>query len=136
MALRPGVIFLGAGEVDEVRAESVAVGATVFELDTVGRRDREDLFDAFRSTFPLDPPIQSARSWDALSDSLWEGLYQLDSDLVCIFWSDAAGFADASPVEYQTAIAVFEHVTESLGESRFTVDRPKTVAVFISDPAP
>ena len=131
MALRPGVLLCDAVGVEQARADCAAADATVFELITTGTNDRDAFFDAVRSTFPLDPPLQSSRSWDALADSLWEGLSNLDDRAIAVFWSGAGDFAAAAPVDYEIAVSVFENITRTLADPDATVGRPRQVSVFI-----
>nr|WP_238153914.1 barstar family protein [Streptomyces xinghaiensis] len=88
-------------------------------------------FDAVRRTLPLDPPLAGWRSWDALADSLWEGIHVLERDRVVLLWPDAASFAEASPEEFRTAVDVVTDVAESLSEEKPTVGRPTDLCVYI-----
>ncbi|WP_428957356.1 hypothetical protein [Streptomyces sp. cg35] len=46
-------------------------------VSTEGRMDREAFLGAVRESLPLEPPLESSLSWDALSDSLRAGLHTL-----------------------------------------------------------
>jgi len=37
-------------------------------------------------TFPLSPPLGEGGSWDALSDSLFDGLMDTEGDRIAIVW--------------------------------------------------
>lgn len=37
-------------------------------------KSKDDFFEAVRAVLPLDPPLVLNKVWDALSDSIWEGL--------------------------------------------------------------
>ena len=131
MPLRPGVRAADAGGVELARADCVAAKATVFDLTTTGANDRDAFFDAVRTTLPLDPPLQSSRSWDALADSLWEGLSNLDDRPIAVFWSGSGDFAAANPGDYEMAVAVFEDITRTLADPDATVGHPRQVTVFL-----
>jgi len=48
--------------------------------------DHDTFFDTIRANFPLDPPLVSNRSWDALKDSLSGGLINPPDRRVLILW--------------------------------------------------
>jgi hypothetical protein len=95
--------------------------------------DRGSFFEAVRSTFPLDPPLMSDRSWDALSDSLWEGLHGMGQVSVVIAWPDAVAFCTAAPDGFATAIQVLADVADGLADQQATAGSPLTVSVFVAD---
>ncbi|MFI1952512.1 barstar family protein [Streptomyces xinghaiensis] len=88
-------------------------------------------FDAARITLPLDPPLVGSRSWDALADSLWEGIHALERGRVVMLWPDAASFAEASPEEFRTAVDVLTDVAELLSDEKATTGRPTDLCVYI-----
>jgi len=47
-------------------------------------KGRNDFFWAIRDRFPLDPPIESNHSWDALEDSIFGGLSELETNQLII----------------------------------------------------
>ncbi|NJP99981.1 barstar family protein [Streptomyces zingiberis] len=96
-----------------------------------GDPGRAAFFDAVRRTLPLDPPLVGSGSWDALSDSLWEGIHGQRCERVVIVWPDAASFAEASPEEFRTALDVLADVAETLSDERATVGRPTELCVYI-----
>ena len=61
-----------AGSDDFTAIADAAGPKVVIELSTAGGSGRKAFFDAVRSAAPLDPPVTSELSWDALEDSLWE----------------------------------------------------------------
>ena len=131
MEFLPGLTVVDSAAVGEIVNAARGADLAVFVILTGGRAGREAFFDMVRAALPLDPPLQSSRSWDALSDSLWVGLLRLDSNRIVIAWPDAAGFKEASPTEYETALAVLGDVVESIGDSVFTCGRPKMVSVYV-----
>lgn len=46
----------------------------LLQIDMKSVFDRKALFRCLSASLPMDPPIQSDRSWDALSDSIWGGV--------------------------------------------------------------
>lgn len=77
MAPRPGLQLLPGGNVDQARRDFDQHGWRVLVLPR-GISDRSSFFRGMKATCPLDPPIIRNDVWDALSDSLWNGLDGLD----------------------------------------------------------
>jgi hypothetical protein len=101
-------------------------------LSTGDGAGRDAFFDAVRNTLPLDPPLVSNWSWDALSDSLFGGLYALGVNRVVVVWPDAPALRDASPADYATAVSVLNDVAELLAEPKYTNDHPTELSVHIA----
>ena len=114
--------------------EATTNGATTYVLSVPEPADRAAFFDAVRNTFPLDPPLIGSRSWDALSDSLWEGLRTLDATQVVIVWRDAEIMSKTHPSDYQIAVAVLEDITATLAETNATAGSTTIVTVSITQP--
>ncbi|EOD58969.1 barstar family protein [Amycolatopsis vancoresmycina] len=121
--------------IDEVLEEATASGAATYVLSVPEPADRAAFFDAVRTTFPLDPPLIGSRSWDALSDSLWEGLRTLDAPRVVIVWRDAEIMSKTHPDDYQTAVAVLEDITATLADAKAAIGSTKIVTVYINQPS-
>jgi barstar (barnase inhibitor) len=117
---------------DSVEAEFAAGGGMVFRLPN-GIATRDDFFDAVRKTLPLDPPLLSNRSWDALSDSLWEGLHVTPFRRVLIRWDDSRTLAEGSPADHAISMDVLQGITESLADPLPTVGAPKDILVLLGE---
>jgi hypothetical protein len=104
----------------------------VLELRTRGGGSRKAFFDAVRAAVELDPPVQSERSWDALADSMWEGIFYLPSRSVLIVWRDAATFRAQAPEEFDLAATVLVDTAALLADPEMTIGEPKEVRVLIS----
>lgn len=124
--------MINASEVESLRAAALSAGATVFELRTPGVASREAFFDAVRETLPLDPPLLGSSSWDALSDSLWEGLYSLDTRNIVIIWRDASAFRAKAPEEFKIASSVLGDVSEAIASPDATCGEPKQLSVLLA----
>ncbi|WP_030544111.1 barstar family protein [Streptomyces albus] len=131
MKLTAGVTVIRPEEAHEVVRAAAAEDCLLFRLSTEGRAGRGAFFDAARRTLPLDPPVVGSRSWDALADSLWEGVHALERGRVVVLWPDAASFAEASPEDFRTAVDVLSDVAESLSDERAAVGRPTEFCVYI-----
>ena len=117
--------------VDEARREAERAGYNLFVLPATGVVDRASFFDAVRAKLPLDPPLESSRSWDALADSLWEGLCAHESRRIAILWPGAVGMARTSAADFDRAMQVLADLVESLADPVATQGNPKTVAILV-----
>jgi hypothetical protein len=131
MELPPGVSWVTNCELAQVREKALSNGATVFDLEPAATT-REAIFEAVRSSMPLDPPIISSRSWDALSDSVWGGLHALDSRNILITWARASEFRDAAPAEFDITSGILSGVAEQLLSWEVTYGEPKRVTVVFA----
>jgi hypothetical protein len=136
-----GVHPVTADEAHALAAEAQHLGWPVFRID--GPATERELLHAVRSTFPLNPPIESESEihWDALDDSMWEGLCDLGADDVLIWWQEAGRLApgrDAllrptrSRETYSTLMDVLTGLALSLGDPKYTVDDPTRVTILVS----
>jgi Barstar (barnase inhibitor) len=128
---RSGVTVLGPAEIEIAVAEARDVGLPVFVISTGAHGEGEAFFSAVRAVLPLDPPLKSSRSWDALADSLWEGIRLLDSETAVIVWPDSWQFKNANPRDYDVAIAILDDVSRSLRNPVVTGGRPKAVSILL-----
>lgn len=121
---------IGIHHVAALDAESLA-GYHIFVLPGDRIVDQETFFEAVRATLPLDPPLMSNRVWDAMSDSLWEGLYQHPAKHIAIVWPNARLLKRADPSAFEAAISVLSDVVHLLGDARATQDKTKHIAVVV-----
>jgi Barstar (barnase inhibitor) len=116
---------------DAVAREARAGGVPTFTLSVGGRAGRDGFFDAVRRILPLNPPVETSRSWDALADSMWQGIYELGAARVVIVWPDAAEYGAVSPAERGEALSVLESMTRTLADPRYTLGRPTELCVYV-----
>lgn len=131
MELKPGLQRTGVLDVKATRRQAEEAGFTTFVLPAKNIVDRASFFDAVRATFPLDPPLVGSRSWDALSDSLWEGLYTHPARRILILWPSARAMESSASSDFETALNVLSDVANLLGDRQATRDNPKEVAVLV-----
>ena len=124
MELKRGLVR-GIGDAEAVRRAAEAGGWTVFVLPR-GIADRVAFFEAVKATLPLDPPLMGSSSWDALSDSVWQGLYDHAASRIAIVWMDSSSMS-----EHELARDVLEDVAVSLADTELTCGKPKEVCVVI-----
>ncbi len=132
LKLSPGVTILREHEVRALYQQIQHVGHPIFVLETKRPADREAFFTAVRNALPLDPPLASSRSWDALSDSLWEGLETLDASRVVILWPDAYRMKARAPSDYEIAVSVLDQVANSLQVDARTAGHSIEVCVYLA----
>lgn len=132
MEFRAGLAVIPRAGVPAVLAEAARQGLPAFVLATRGCVDRESFFHAVRETLPLDPPLVSSRSWDALSDSLWEGLRGVNSARIVIVWPDVTMPDFGVEGDFRLALSVLQDVAESLTDPGATSGRPKEVSVYVA----
>jgi barstar (barnase inhibitor) len=130
MRIQRGLLRVDSFDVEAVRREAEQNGFHSFVLSR-GIFDRASFFDAVRGTFPLDPPLLGSRSWDALSDSLREGLHTHPSTRIAILWPNARRMAEAAPEDFEIALSVLTDVVEDLANPQLTCGKPKELAVII-----
>ncbi|MGW8973523.1 barstar family protein [Streptomyces platensis] len=131
MNLEPGLTVIRPDDADSLIAAAAAEGCPLYQFSTHDQSGSEALFAAVRSALPLDPPVVGSSSWDALSDSLWEGIHSKKHGRVAILWTDATTFAEESPEDYRIAIAILTDMAESLSDETATVGRPTDVCIYV-----
>ncbi|MFG2974444.1 hypothetical protein ACGFYY_15815 [Streptomyces sp. NPDC048331] len=131
MEFESGVTFVGEEEVSRILTDASLEKVCLLRLRTNGSGDRDAIFEAFRRDLPMDPPVQSARSWEALSDSLFGGLFSLTSTRVVILWEDDARHESIRAGAAAEALSILTEVAELLGSPQVTGGHTKLVAVLI-----
>ncbi|MEU0700794.1 hypothetical protein ABZ513_08245 [Streptomyces bacillaris] len=101
-------------------------------LSTEGKVGREAFFEAVRESLPLDPPLEGSRSWDSLSDSLWQGLHAMRVSRLVLVWADAGAVEAGNEVEFQHALWVLRDLTEDLSNVDATVGDPTELSVYVA----
>jgi hypothetical protein len=82
----PGIVSIATSEAGDVAEMARSAGQLVYTLPNSGVEGREELFDAARQRLPLAPPlgVGGKPKWDALSDSLFGGLVEVNHDRLTI----------------------------------------------------
>ena len=125
---------LGIYVIDAIEARGIAEECrrrgwlVIVLLEKIASKNQ--FFDAIRDNCPLDPSLQSNRSWDALADSLWSGLDEVDNERIVIFWPDSDRMAAAEPDAYAIATDIFEDLCVSLADSNVAASGAKTLLIF------
>jgi hypothetical protein len=135
MELSSNLTIIDPEQADEIKQEAVRRNIPAYVISTDQRVGREAFFDAVRGTLPLDPPLMSSRSWDALSDSLWEGIRSLGANRVVVLWPDSSLFSEGAPREFDIATSVLADVARSLADPETTRGRPVEMSIYIGRPS-
>ena len=136
MDLEDGLQRVSARDMEATRRAAEAAGYATFVLPATGIVDRTSFFDAVRSTFPLDPPLVGSESWDALCDSLWEGLHAHAAQRIAILWPSTNAMASSAPSDFDLALQVLADVVTTLADPQATCGNPKQVALIVEQHTP
>ncbi|VWX61952.1 hypothetical protein VARIO8X_50579 [Burkholderiales bacterium 8X] len=91
---------------------------------------KKGFFASIKHSLPLDPPLQNDHSWDALADSLWEGLYRLPEEKILVLWPGASRLAAMAPTQYAMAIDVLAELATSRADVSATQGLPIQLVVL------
>jgi hypothetical protein len=93
--------------------------------------DWDSFVVSIREVLPLDPPI--ARGvWDAVKDSLWEGLDQLNVEKVAIVWPESKRMRQSEGDGYSRAVDLFTLLVFELADRKYTVDHVTRLLVLLA----
>ena len=126
----PGVYRLSREACATAAEQLQNSGWTTYHLPA-GIKTRDSFFDAVRRSCPLDPPLVSNRSWDALSDSLWEGLRISPAKRLAIIWEDASCMAGAAAADFEVAHEILTDLARSLADPTPTLGEAKALVVIL-----
>jgi hypothetical protein len=129
--LKPGLVRTGPIDVEATLRQTELEGYATFLLPGSGIVDRASFFDAAREVFPLEPPLLGSHSWDALSDSLWEGLYAHPARRIAILWPHTRAMEVSALSDFETALSLLADVASSLADPRATSDSSKEVTILV-----
>jgi len=98
----------------------------------VGIQSAAGFFDAVTKVCPLNPPLERvADSWDALSDSMFGGLTDLDEARVVIAWDDPDVLAEGDPEASRIALAILSGLPDEVANPEFTAGLTKDLMVLL-----
>lgn len=127
---RPGLHRSPLSGLARVRRDLETNGWKVLVLPTT-IRDTPSFFKGVRDTVDLDPPVLRNSNWDALDDSLWEGLHTIGAERIALIWPDATTMAERDPRGYEIAIQILTNLPRSLGDDELTVGEPKQLSIIV-----
>jgi hypothetical protein len=97
-----------------------------------GISGRVSFFRGVKATCPLDPPLVRDDVWDALSDSLWNGLDALAESAIAVIWPESAVMAEVAADDFSIARDILANISESIADSNATQGQPKQIAVVLA----
>ena len=124
-----GFFNTGAEEAEELLAICERSGWRIFRLPG-GMASRETFLAGIRSTLPLDPPLHGNRNWDALSDSLFCGLYATQEERIAILWPDGSRLESQAPADFAAASDILADLPTLLADEIVTVGATKQLLVL------
>ncbi len=129
--LQRGVGALPDPDIHELRRVLEADGVVVYVIPSAGITDQASFFKAAEAALPLDPPEIGAGGWDAFSDSLWNGIDELEAERVAILWPNGRAVAQAVAPELDLVFAVFDDVATALVENEGSSGGSKELSVLV-----
>ncbi|WP_394830149.1 barstar family protein [Pendulispora rubella] len=128
MNFTSGVQRVAHLDVAATREAAAEQGVAVYELPSSGITDYVAFFDWIRAHVPLSPPIRRAGSWDALKDSLWQGLFDLKPSRIVFIWPNVDAMLPAD--DRDTALFILGDVAANLANAAFTQGHPKVFTIL------
>ncbi len=110
---------------DALHRQLVKEEFCVFRLDSIA--SNADFVRVIKEHLPLNPPIVFG-GWEAIKDSLFNGIADLSERKIAIVWKDAHKLMDAEDEEFATAIIVLINVMEDL-----KTECEKTLRAYLVD---
>ncbi|WP_174955988.1 MULTISPECIES: barstar family protein [Burkholderia] len=125
---RPGLYVTDSTEANRI-AEACGRSDWLVIFLPEGVASKEQFFEAIRGACPLDPPLCSNRSWDALADSLSSGLDEIEQERIAIFWPNSDRLKAVEPEAFAIATDILIDLCVTLADPGVTVSRTKTLLV-------
>ncbi|MGW7534033.1 barstar family protein [Amycolatopsis sp. NPDC054798] len=129
--IKPGLSVFAEIDLGELTDKANREGYRVLVLSDVGP-DKKSFFDQVETQLPTDPPLGKFNVWDALEDSLWEGLRCLPEHKLLLVWPDSKEFAENSPEEFAIALSVFKGLADIPMPLEDSPEPRKSVAIFVA----
>lgn len=92
--------------------------------------DGQTFYQAARKCLPQDPLLLSDKlKWDALADSLWGGIFNLEKSSVLIIWRKYLKMKENDKRSYIIACEILESMAATLNDPKYCAGR--TTQLFI-----
>lgn len=124
-----GYISILDSELESTIKKHQSEGWRVFRLPA-NMSSKDEFFNGVRLTLPLDPPLYSNRSWDALADSLWAGLDGLPDRNIVIVWPSTSRFEMYSVDDFAIAQSILADLPVLLSNNEVTAGSITNVVVL------
>ncbi len=129
MKLQGGVVRVANADMSAVIRDAHAQRISTYTLANV--TDRASFFDAIRAHLPLDPPLVSHRSWDALIDSLSGGLADNKARAFLIAWPHEEAWNPSALEDRDAAYSALESVAKRVGNVALPQGGTKQLTILI-----
>ena len=117
------------GRLDKIAEERRQGGWRIFRLPS-NIWTGTGFFKAVRRTLPLDTPLHSNTSWDALSDALRSGLDELHDERIVIVWPNSWVLAICNPWAYKIACDVLSTASSHSAHAELASGTVKDVLIL------
>lgn len=91
---------------------------------------KNEFFDGVRLTLPLDPPLASNRSWDALDDSLWSGLDSSLDKNILIIWPSSNSMRVHNEHDFEIIKEIFSGLAKTIPNKKITNGNKKNLIII------
>lgn len=116
-----GFFFFSEKEISHIICKYKSLGYRIFKLPK-NIQSKDDFFNGIRKVLPLDPPLISNKSWDALDDSLWSGLDSLPENNILIIWPSVYPIKNTDTKSFMIINEIFKNLPKSLAEEKAKKD--------------
>jgi hypothetical protein len=127
--LKEGLHRLTTVEAEQEIESAARQGARIIWLPS-NISDKASFVEEIKTSAPLDPPVTTP-NWDALEDSLWEGIHSVTEESIVIVWPNAELMNARDPAEFAVATSILESLTRTLSSSTVTLGTPKRLCVIL-----
>lgn len=127
---------IGLNYIDEEKITSILDENKTCPLFFLGNEiaDKDGFYRDIRDNFPLDPPLLgNSVNWDALADSLWGGIFNLEKSNVFFVWRGHKKMQENDRKSYLVATEVLTSIANTLSEPKYTSGRPVDLFILISN---
>lgn len=128
MELKLGINFIKENEIAIVRQNAEQKKYKVYDINA---SCKHTIFENIKSKLPLDPPLVSNHVWDALLDSLFEGLSLEKSDEFLLICHETHEYKINHPSDYVIFLDVLKSVSDGLFDSENTAGNPKNLYIIM-----
>ncbi|WP_293765983.1 barstar family protein [uncultured Aquitalea sp.] len=92
---------------------------------------KDTFCNGVRATLPLDPPLASNHSWDAINDSLWSGLELLPEEKLLIIWRTASEMRAHDIHNFKIACDTLEDLPKYICDSKKREGKEASLAIVV-----
>lgn len=115
----------------EVEHTLQAHGFRIFKLDGARTVSAESFFLAVKESLPLSPDLSGRVNWDALVDSLFEGLSEQQEQKFSIVWSDVDAMLSRNVSDFFWAVHSLYQVALDLNSPRSGLKKTVELTVVL-----